>query len=117
MADAGDTIFSKIIRGELPAQIVFESEQVLAFRDVNPQAPVHILVIPKRAIGRLSAADSADQSLLGELLLAAARIAEEQGLREQGYRVVVNNGKAAGQEVEHLHLHLLGGRKLGWPPG
>ena len=117
MTETGETIFSKIIRREIPAQIVFDSEQVLAFKDISPQAPVHILVIPKRIIPRLSAAQSSDQSLLGELLAAAAKIADEQGLRDSGYRVVINNGKAAGQEVEHLHLHLLGGRKFGWPPG
>ena len=117
MAEAGETIFSKIIRREIPAQVVFESDRVLAFRDISPQAPVHILVIPKKAVARLSTAEPADQALLGELLLAAARIAEEQGLREAGYRVVINNGRAAGQEVEHLHLHLLGGRGFGWPPG
>lgn len=112
-----DTIFGKIIRREIPADIVFESEEVLAFRDVNPQAPIHILVIPKKPIDRIANAQAEDRELLGELLLVSGQIAREQGLEEAGYRLVVNNGSGAGQTVFHLHVHILGGRPLEWPPG
>ncbi len=112
-----DTIFSKIIRKEIPAKIVFESENVLAFHDVNPQAPVHILIIPKKPLRDLSSASQEDSALLGELLLAATKIAQKVGLQLDGYRVVINNGAGAGQTVFHLHLHLLGGRSMEWPPG
>ena len=113
-----DTIFSKIIKGEIPAKIVFESDRVLAFHDVNPQAPVHILVIPKKPISDIASAGVEDRELLGELLLTAGDIAREQGLPEKGgFRLVVNNGAGAGQTVFHLHVHLLGGRGFNWPPG
>lgn len=112
-----DTIFAKIIRKEIPARIVFESERVLAFHDVNPQAPVHILIIPKRPLADLASAGESDRELLGELLLTATKIAGEQGLSRGGFRVVINNGEGAGQSVFHLHLHLLGGRAMNWPPG
>jgi histidine triad (HIT) family protein len=112
-----ETIFSKIIRKEIPAQIVYESDSVLAFRDINNQAPTHILVIPKKPIPDLSAAEFSDKELLGELLLAVAEIAKQEGLTNDGYRVVINTGVNGGQTVFHLHLHLLGGRELGWPPG
>ncbi len=112
-----ETIFSKIILREIPADIVFENEQVLAFRDIAPQAPSHILVIPKKPLINLNDAVPSDKELLGELLLAVPEIARQEGLESCGYRVVINNGAGAGQAVFHLHLHILGGRKLGWPPG
>lgn len=111
-----ETIFSKIIRREIPADIVYEDNLVLAFKDINPQAPVHILVIPKQPLARLSAAESQDHALLGHLLLTAKRVAAEAGL-ENGYRIVINDGADGGQTVSHLHLHILGGRLLQWPPG
>ena len=113
-----ETIFDKIIRKEIPAQIVFESEDVLAFKDINPKAPVHILVIPKRSIPRVSdIKGSEDAVLLGKLFDAANKVAAEAGLVEKGFRIVINCGADGGQEVEHLHLHILGGRKMKWPPG
>lgn len=115
--DNQETIFARIIRREIPAQIVFESDKVLAFRDVNPQAPQHILIIPKVFMRNLSAATSADKELLGELLFASAEIARQLGVDQSGYRIVINNEAAAGQTVFHLHLHLLAGRELNWPPG
>lgn len=111
-----ETIFSKIIRKEIPADIVYEDDLVLAFRDVNPQAPVHILIIPKRPIVSIAEVTPADTELLGYLLLTVARVATQEGL-EEGYRVVVNTGKDGGQTVFHLHLHLLGKRMMTWPPG
>jgi len=111
-----DTIFSKIIRREIPADIVYEDDLCLAFRDITPQAPIHILVIPKKPISKLSEAQTEDEALLGHLLFAVSEIAKEQSL-EKGYRVVINTGEDGGQTVFHLHLHLLGGRALGWPPG
>ncbi len=113
----GDTIFGKIIRREIPADIVYEDDEVLAFRDLNPQAPVHVLFIPKRAIPTLDDAQPEDVALLGRLLLAAAGYARREGFAEQGYRVVNNCREYGGQTVYHLHLHLLAGRHLGWPPG
>jgi histidine triad (HIT) family protein len=111
-----DTIFSKIIRGEIPARIVHDDDRCLAFHDVAPQAPVHVLVIPKRPIPSLAAATADDSALLGHLVLVATQIAASLGL-EEGYRLVVNCGPDGGQSVDHLHVHLLGGRQLGWPPG
>ncbi|NES01659.1 MAG: histidine triad nucleotide-binding protein [Okeania sp. SIO2F4] len=111
-----ETIFSKIIQREIPADIVYEDDMALAFRDINPQAPIHILVIPKKPIPKLADAVPEDHALMGHLLLTAKRIAEEQGL-QNGYRVVINNGAEAGQTVFHLHLHILGGRQMQWPPG
>jgi len=110
------TIFSKIIRREIPATIVYEDDLCLAFKDVNPQAPMHILVIPKQAIAKLTDAQVQDQSLLGHLLLKAGEIAREQGYGD-AFRLVVNNGEEAGQSVFHLHVHILGGRAFSWPPG
>lgn len=110
-----DTIFSKIINREIPADIVYEDEHCLAFRDINPQAPVHILLIPKTPIPKLADAEDNQSELLGQLLLTIRQIAAEQQLED--YRVVLNNGAAAGQSVFHLHLHLLAGRAFGWPPG
>ena len=112
-----ETIFSKIIRKEIPARIVYEDDRVLAFHDVAPQAPVHVLVIPKRPIASLDALDDADRELIGELMLVISRLARELGIAEAGYRVVTNCGDQGGQTVDHLHFHLLGGRALGWPPG
>jgi histidine triad (HIT) family protein len=111
----GDTIFGKIARGEIPAERVYEDDRAVAFRDVAPQAPVHLLVIPRQPIEKLADASEEDGELLGHLLLVARRVAAEAGLRD--FRVVVNNGAGAGQTVFHLHLHVLGGRPLGWPPG
>ena len=111
-----DTLFGKIIRREIPADIVYEDDLCLAFRDITPQAPTHILVIPKQPIAMLSAAQAEDKALLGHLLFAASEIARQQKL-DSGYRVVINTGEDGGQTVFHLHLHLLGGRALGWPPG
>jgi len=111
-----ETIFSKIIRREIPADIVYEDDLALAFRDINAQAPTHILVIPKKLIPRVSDASPGDQSLLGHLLLVVQKVAQQEGLAN-GYRVVINNGDDGGQTVDHLHLHILGGRKLQWPPG
>lgn len=110
------TIFDKIIQREIPADIVYEDEQVLAFKDINPQAPVHILVIPKKPVPRVSDAEPDDQALLGHLLMTVKQVAAEAGLSD-GYRIVINNGKDGGQTVDHLHLHILGGRFMQWPPG
>jgi len=110
------TLFGKIIRRELPAEIVYEDEWCLAFRDINPQAPTHVLLVPKKEIDKLSSATPEDQSLLGHLLLAAGKVARKLGVGDT-FRLVVNNGSEAGQTVFHLHLHILAGRKLKWPPG
>ena len=111
------TIFTKIINKEIPAEIVLETESVLAFKDINPKAPVHVLVIPKKEIPRVENAETEDRVLMGELLLAAKEVAELTGIKETGFRLVINNGNDGGQEVENLHIHVLGGRKLDWPPG
>jgi histidine triad (HIT) family protein len=116
MSEIQETIFSKIIKREIPADILYEDELSIAFRDVNPQAPVHILVIPKQPIPHLSDAESSDHALMGHLLLIVKRVAAQAGLTN-GYRVVINNGEDAGQTVDHLHLHILGGRQMAWPPG
>lgn len=110
-----DTIFGKIARGEIQADVVYEDDRALAFRDLNPQAPVHLLVIPRQPIARLSQAADDDTELLGHLCRVASRVAREAGLED--FRVVVNDGAAAGQSVFHLHLHVIGGRPLSWPPG
>jgi histidine triad (HIT) family protein len=111
------TLFEKIIAREIPADIVFEDDQCLAFRDISPQAPVHILIIPKKPIARIGDAQADDQSLLGHLLLTAAEIARRENIAPTGYRLVINNGPHGGETVPHLHIHLLGGRHLTWPPG
>ncbi len=111
-----ETIFSKIIRKEIPADIVYEDDLVLAFRDIQPQAPVHILIIPKQPIVSIATATDTDADLLGYLLLTVKRVATQEGL-ENGYRVVINTGEDGGQTVFHLHLHLLGKRAMKWPPG
>jgi histidine triad (HIT) family protein len=110
------TLFGKIIRREIPADIVYEDDLCLAFRDINPQAPTHVLLIPKKEIDRLASARSDDQALLGHLMLAAGKVAKQLGVGD-AFRLVVNNGAQAGQSVFHLHLHILAGRKLEWPPG
>ena len=112
-----DTIFGKIIRREIPADIVYEDDDVLAFRDLNPQAPVHVLFVPKRAIATLDEAGPGDAELLGKLLLTTAAYAREQGLAKDGYRTVINCNEHGGQTVFHLHVHLLAGRRMHWPPG
>ncbi len=111
-----DTIFGKIIRREIPANIVYEDDLALAFKDVNPQAPIHILVIPKKPIPQLDASTPEDQALLGHLLLTIKKVAKQAGL-SKGYRVVLNNGYDGGQTVYHLHFHILGDRQMLWPPG
>jgi histidine triad (HIT) family protein len=113
---ATDTcLFCRVVRREIPASIVWENEHALAFRDIKPEAPIHVLVIPKRHFASLN--DAADARLLGELLLAAREIAEGEGIAESGYRTVVNTGANAGQTVFHLHVHVMGGRRMTWPPG
>ncbi|MEB3334898.1 MAG: histidine triad nucleotide-binding protein [Cyanobacteriota bacterium] len=112
---SSDTIFARILRGEIPCQSVYSDELCLAFRDVNPQAPVHVLVIPRKPIPSLAEAEQEDQQLLGHLLLVAAQVARQEGLA--GWRTVINSGEEAGQTVFHLHVHVLGGRPMAWPPG
>ncbi len=111
------TLFEKIAAREIPAEIVFEDARFLAFRDVHPQAPVHVLIVPKRVITRLGETVPDDAALLGEMLVATRTIAEKLGVLESGYRVIINNGRDGGESVPHLHLHLLAGRTLAWPPG
>lgn len=112
-----DCLFCKIINGDISADIVYESERALAFRDINPKAPTHVLIIPRRHISTINDIEPDDESLLGSLFSAARRIAADEGLADDGYRVVMNCNEAAGQSVFHIHLHLLGGRTLNWPPG
>ena len=111
-----ETLFTKIINREIPAEIIYEDDLCLAFNDINPQAPLHALLIPKKPITKLSQGTPDDQSLLGHLMVTAPEIAKQQGY-EDGFRIVVNNGEAAGQTVFHLHIHILAGRDLNWPPG
>lgn len=111
------TIFGKIIKGEIPCKKVYEDDLVLAFDDITPQAPVHVLIIPKIEIVNLNDVEPSHEQVLGRLLLAARKVAELKGLRESGYRCVMNNGEHAGQSVFHMHLHVLGGRDFSWPPG
>jgi histidine triad (HIT) family protein len=112
------TIFSKIINKEIPANIVFESDTILAFKDINPQAPVHILIIPKIEIPKVTDINGKEHaSLLGEMMEAANKIAKDMNIADDGFRLVFNCGNNAGQDVYHLHMHLLGGRKMNWPPG
>ena len=112
-----ETIFSKIIRRELPADIVYEDDEVIAFRDINPQAPVHVLIIPREEIATVNDIKPGQAELIGKMVLAAQKIAADEGIADAGYRVAMNCNEAAGQTVFHLHLHLLGGRQLAWPPG
>ena len=111
------TLFEKIIARQIPAEIAHEDELCIAIRDIAPAAPVHILVIPKHPIERIGTASESDKGLLGHLLLTAAQVAREEGLEESGYRLVINNGRDGGEAVPHLHIHVLGGRPLAWPPG
>ncbi len=112
------TIFTKIINREIPADIVYETETVLAFRDINPQAPVHVLIIPKVEIAKVTDLNGSEHStLLGEMYDAANKIAKDEGIADSGFRLVFNCGDDGGQEVYHIHMHLLGGRKMTWPPG
>lgn len=112
----GDTIFGKIVRKEIPCEFIYEDDQCVAFNDLSPQAPVHFLVIPKKPISRLSEAEDADEQLLGHLVLAAKKVAKQQGLND-GYRLVINDGPMGGQSVYHIHIHVMSGRQMGWPPG
>jgi len=116
MSDSEVTLFTRIIQREIPADIVYEDELAIAFRDIHPQAPVHVLVVPKQPLPKLSDAVPDDHRLLGHLLMTVKRVAEQLGLGN-GYRVVINNGNDGGQTVDHLHLHILGGRQMVWPPG
>ena len=111
------TIFERIAAGEIPAKIVHAEDDFIAFHDVNPQAPVHVLIVPRKCIVRVAEADPSEAELLGRMLVASRGIAEKLGVLEQGYRIVINNGRNAGETVPHLHMHLLAGRSLGWPPG
>ena len=112
-----DCLFCKIIAGEIPADIVYESDAAIAFRDINPQAPTHVLVIPRKHIATINDLQVGDEAVVGNLFLAAKEIAADEGIAKPGFRVAMNCNEAAGQTVFHLHLHLLGGRQLGWPPG
>ncbi|HDP67676.1 MAG TPA: histidine triad nucleotide-binding protein [Candidatus Marinimicrobia bacterium] len=112
-----DCIFCKIAAGELETPMIYEDEELVAFRDINPQSPVHILVIPKKHIGRINQLQETDQPLVGKMMLTAIKIARDEKISETGYRLVFNCGTDGGQEVEHIHLHLLGGRQMNWPPG
>ncbi|MES9946686.1 MAG: histidine triad nucleotide-binding protein [Candidatus Thiodiazotropha sp.] len=112
-----DCLFCKFISGEIQPDKVYEDEEVLAFRDINPQAPTHILIIPKRHIATLNELEPDDQALMGKLILTAQKVAEEEGIDSAGYRTLINCNEAAGQSVFHIHLHLLGGRTMQWPPG
>lgn len=112
-----DCLFCRILDGNIPADIIYESDTAIAFRDINPQAPTHVLIIPRRHISTINELDAGDEELIGSLFLAAKNIARQEGLEEGGYRTVMNCGEGAGQSVFHIHLHLLGGRILNWPPG
>ena len=110
-------LFCRIVAGEIPAEIIYSDDRSLAFRDINPQAPVHALIIPREHIESLDEASQQDEAMLGHLLRVGARVANEQGLSESGYRTIINTGAGAGQSVFHLHVHIIGGRALSWPPG
>ncbi|HUL11574.1 MAG TPA: histidine triad nucleotide-binding protein [Methylococcaceae bacterium] len=112
-----DCLFCKMVAGEIKPAVVYENDYVLAFRDIHPQAPTHVLIVPKRHIATLDDLSPDDLAISGELLLAASRVAAQEGLSEDGYRTVINCRAHGGQEVYHLHLHVLGGRRMDWPPG
>lgn len=112
-----DCLFCKVLNGDIPADIVYESDSAIAFRDINPQAPTHVLVIPRKHVATINDLDEEDQEIVGSLYLAAKDIARAEGLSDEGYRVVMNCNEGAGQSVFHIHLHVLGGRALSWPPG
>jgi histidine triad (HIT) family protein len=112
-----EDLFLKIIKREIPADIVYENDEILAFRDINPQAPTHVLIIPKIHIRTINDIEGENTELIGKMFLVAAEIARQEGFAEEGYRVVMNCNQAGGQMVYHIHLHLLGGRQMGWPPG
>ena len=115
MADSQGCIFCRIVRGDIPAQMVVNNKDVAGFKDLNPQAPVHVLIIPKKHVASLD--DANDPDLLGRMMALAAAIARQEGIAKSGYRTVINTGKDGGQSVDHLHIHLLGGRAMSWPPG
>lgn len=115
--DSPDCLFCKILAGDIPADIIFESDDAIAFRDLNPQAPTHVLIIPRKHVATINDLESDDKALVGNLFLAAKKIAADEGIADAGFRVVMNCNEAAGQTVFHLHLHLLGGRRMAWPPG
>lgn len=117
MYEANDTIFGAILRGEIPSTRVWEDDQCIAFRDISPAAPTHILIIPRKHIPTLADATAADRELLGHMLLVAGELARAEGIDQNGFRVVINANVDGGQTVYHLHMHVLGGRRLGWPPG
>lgn len=114
---ADKTLFEKICDKEIPAEILHEDDRCVAFRDISPQAPLHALVVPRKAVARIGVAGEGDEAVLGHLLLVAAKVARAQGVAESGYRLVINNGPHGGEAVPHLHVHLLAGRQLEWPPG
>jgi len=114
---SGDCLFCKMVRGELKPDIVYEDEQVLAFRDINPQGPTHILVIPKEHIPTINDLEDRHAEVMGRLFLTAKKVAESEGIAESGYRTVINCNRHGGQEVYHIHLHIIGGRQMTWPPG
>ena len=115
MPDTRSCLFCQIARGEIPAKIVVNNKEMIAFRDINPQAPTHILIVPKKHIGSLD--DLNDSDLIGRMMMLAVAIARQEGIAKTGYRTVINTGKDGGQSVDHLHVHLLGGRQMTWPPG
>jgi histidine triad (HIT) family protein len=112
-----ETVFSQIIEKKKPAEIIYEDEEVVAFKDINPQAPVHVLIVPRKPIPKLTDVDESDAAVLGKMVMIAKKIAEDFGLDEDGFRLLTNQGKNGGQTIYHLHFHLLGGRRLMWPPG
>jgi histidine triad (HIT) family protein len=112
-----ETVFSQIIDKKKPAEIIYEDEEVVAFKDINPQAPVHILIVPRKRIPKLTAVDDSDAEILGRMVIVAKKIAKDFGLDHDGFRLLMNEGKNGGQTIYHLHFHLLGGRRLMWPPG
>jgi histidine triad (HIT) family protein len=115
--NVADCLFCKIVSGEIPGSIVFQDDRLVAFKDINPQAPMHILIVPRRHIATLNDLTEADAALVGEMVRRAAALATEQGYEDRGYRTVLNCNEEAGQSVFHIHLHVLGGRRFGWPPG